>query len=947
MVLVQREEQFARLRTAFLHCGQQQRGHVTLVTGAVGSGKTSLLEAFRAYVTGDGGQVLSAIGSRVERNLPFGLIAQLFDSARLASEPLARIESLTRDPAFAVPLPEPGDETPEHLRASEHARAKVLHGLFTALLELTDDGPLVLAIDDVHHADVASLHALLYLVRRLRYTQIMVVLTESSMLRPPHPVFRAELLSQPYFSRIALPPLTKAAIVELAGGDLDPAAAEQVSERCLSVTGGSPLLARAYLDERMSGADDSDQWEAPHSGDTFGQAVLGCLYRHEPGVRRIAQALAVLDRPARPELLGQVLEVPPEYVVQAVRVLRTSGLVHADQLRHARILRSVLGDLPADDRCGLHRRAAQVLHEQGAEPSVIAEHLVASDWAEDPWVVRVLHEAAERALAMGRPDVAGSCLRLVGRADLDGEERTATNAMLVSARWQVNPLAADPHLDELLETARSDGWSAREAQSIVPYLLWQGRVEEATEALTGAAADDASGAATAGHRMLQLLVSLSHPEQLRGIRDAASQTGRPGATPAVGNPALQAMTVLAAALMPSADHDGVAAAEPVIQRHNTDDGAIGLLTAPLIALLYAGRPDRVAVWIDLLLDRPSVRHSPIWQAVLRAIRAEAAIRLGDLAAAQQHAHAALKEIPAQAWGVAIAGPLATLITCATESGRYAEADRWLSQPIPAGMFRTPLGLHYLAARGRHHLAADRSHAAANDLRRCGELMREWGIDVAGLVPWRLELARVQLSLGNKAQAAALLQEQLRCPHGVDDRTRGRTLRLLAATAGPDQRRALLSEAVNLLQSCGDRVELARALGDTGQVLQRVGHSARARLLSRRAYQLAQDSGATVLAQRLLRREPSAGVSPTTEAQANEPDDGLSEAERRVAALAALGHTNRQISSKLYITVSTVEQHLTRVYRKLQVKRRSDLPTRLIAYAEAMPEETRAERVEAS
>jgi DNA-binding CsgD family transcriptional regulator len=55
---------------------------------------------------------------------------------------------------------------------------------------------------------------------------------------------------------------------------------------------------------------------------------------------------------------------------------------------------------------------------------------------------------------------------------------------------------------------------------------------------------------------------------------------------------------------------------------------------------------------------------------------------------------------------------------------------------------------------------------------------------------------------------------------------------------------------------------------------------------------------------------------------------LSDAERKVAELAAHGHTNREIGRRLYITVSTVEQHLTRVYRKLNVSKRTDLPTRL-------------------
>ena len=55
---------------------------------------------------------------------------------------------------------------------------------------------------------------------------------------------------------------------------------------------------------------------------------------------------------------------------------------------------------------------------------------------------------------------------------------------------------------------------------------------------------------------------------------------------------------------------------------------------------------------------------------------------------------------------------------------------------------------------------------------------------------------------------------------------------------------------------------------------------------------------------------------------------LSDAEQRVAMLAAYGYTNGQIARKLYITVSTVEQHLTRVYRKLGVTGRAELPIEL-------------------
>lgn len=61
---------------------------------------------------------------------------------------------------------------------------------------------------------------------------------------------------------------------------------------------------------------------------------------------------------------------------------------------------------------------------------------------------------------------------------------------------------------------------------------------------------------------------------------------------------------------------------------------------------------------------------------------------------------------------------------------------------------------------------------------------------------------------------------------------------------------------------------------------------------------------------------------------SEHGGALSGAERRVADLAATGHRNREISKLLHITVSTVEQHLTRVYRKLRVPNRAALRAKL-------------------
>ncbi|HEX5568823.1 MAG TPA: AAA family ATPase, partial [Streptomyces sp.] len=249
-VLVQREEQLAGLQGAFRACHEQERGHVALVTGTVGSGKTQLLEAFGNWAADAGGRVLRAAGSAAENGFPLGVIGQLFHSALLEPETAARIDELLRS-AFDGLSEAPG--RPEEPPAGSAFWAMVLHGVYTSLVSLADEGPLVIAVDDVHHTDAASLQCLLYVIRRLRRARIMIVLAEAPMLRPTHPLFRAELLSQPYFSRFTLPPLTADAIACLvardAGGETETVTRE-AADRFHSITGGNPLLTRALIDER-------------------------------------------------------------------------------------------------------------------------------------------------------------------------------------------------------------------------------------------------------------------------------------------------------------------------------------------------------------------------------------------------------------------------------------------------------------------------------------------------------------------------------------------------------------------------------------------------------------------------------------------------------------------------------------------------------------------------
>ncbi|UCM91510.1 AAA family ATPase [Streptomyces marincola] len=938
MTTTQRETVLARLCTAFDACDNRLGGSVRRVVGAVGSGKTTLLEAFNDHTARRGSVVMSAIGSRAERDLPLGVLSQLVDTAGLSRESARRMTALLGRVVPEEAPPRPNADGTAH-GAGGSVTAPAVHELFMSLLDLAKERPLVVTVDDAHHADDASLHCLMYAIRRLRCKRIMVVLTESPTLRDAHPLFHAELQSQPHFAGLTLGPLPEDALgapAEEPAGDrpgLPPAG------ELFALTGGSPLLLRGLIDEEPGAGPRSADTSASRPGGPFDQAVLRCLYRHEPEVRATARALAVLRGPASPQMLAHLTGLETECVTKALGLLRMCGLAGTDRIRHPRIARAVLADLPAEESRRLHRAAATYLQEHGGEPEAVAGHLVHADWAEPSWAVATLHEAARQAMAKGRPDLTGDCLRLAARANTGASRHADMDALLIRCSWQINPLSVTAQLDGLREAVAAGRAQDPAAAATVPLLLWHGRADTAKNLLTAFAEGDGPNAADGRLRAVRLLTSLAYPDQLaegpeRGRPVAGTGTGT--ATSAAGRQ-IDAVALLADALIPErAGRDVATTAERMVQRYMAEPGALGTLTAPLVALLCSGMSDLVNAWTRVLLDRPQIHRSPVWKGILHAIRAEAALRLGRLGQAEEQARAALREVPLEAWGVAAAAPLATLITAATESQLFMEANQWLARPLPADTFRTPLGLHYLAARARFHAATGRPQAAADDLRWCGETMRKWGMDTAGLVPWRLELARVLLGAGDRAEGTRLLREQLAEGRGADQRTRGATLRLLAAEAPAAEAEALLTEAVDVLENCGDRLELARATADLGDVLRRGGDADGARGMFQRAQQLAQSCGSPRLAQQLARAGSEPAACPP---EGHSGDGALSQAQLRVAVLAAEGHTNREISRKLFITVSTVEQHLTRIYRKLNVKQRDELAHLLSsAHAGAVPRE---------
>jgi DNA-binding CsgD family transcriptional regulator len=193
-----------------------------------------------------------------------------------------------------------------------------------------------------------------------------------------------------------------------------------------------------------------------------------------------------------------------------------------------------------------------------------------------------------------------------------------------------------------------------------------------------------------------------------------------------------------------------------------------------------------------------------------------------------------------------------------------------------------------------------------------------------LAPWRADAALALHRLGERADARALIAEELAGAERWGDPWLLGQAHRVAAAITPD-RDAHLARGLEVLRGSEARLELARTLLETGRA--RTGAAAREALAE--ALDLAQDAPAIAAEARaeLVR----AGARPRRAARTGRA--ALTATEERVARLAAAGPTNREIAQTLFVTEKTVEAHLSSAYRKLGVRSRGELVTALGAEGE--------------
>jgi DNA-binding CsgD family transcriptional regulator len=928
-VLVERNETIARL-DELLTESTHGKGVVAVISGPTAMGKTAMLHALAEKAANGGSRILGAVSSRDERKLPYGVLGQLFHGVD-PGPPGAGRSAATRPPGAGANL------TPPTVTGTLLAVAREVHRIVG---ELARRRHLLITVDDIQHADIASLWCLRYLAQRLGSLPLTLVFTRGAPLDERPPPILHDLLYRPSVRRFHLDPLSVEGVARLAGARTACVHSTQLVPEVHALSAGNPILVQALLEEHRfcaepatpaTSAAEPDSASVPvgalPTGHIFHEAVLTCLHRLGPSAVRLARGIALLGDAASPLLLSRLSGIDAELVERFVRLLTTIGVLDGPRLRRPAVSAAILEEMPLGAGTELRHRAARLLHEEGAAATSVAAHLLNAGPLREDWVLPVLRAAVREGLADGDVPRAVRCLELAAECCSDDAQRAQVRAQLAVIQWQLRPALSGGHFRSLKPAVLDGRLTGADALLTAQGMLFNldfGDAVEVIDRLNVEATDESDVGAEL--RGTQLVMTTEFP----GLLDCPNRPPPATAASVTSTTELRAGYALSIVLRRGADDYALALAEQVLQSSEIRPPLMirGYLAA-LMSLVYADRLDAAADWCDRLSHEISAHDAPAWQAMIATTAALVALRRGHLTEAVEQAEAAFDRVFDQRWNVTAAQAVAIMVEAHTAMGDHQAATRHLAAEVPPALFLTRAGLHYLYARGRHHLATDNKYMALSDFMECGNLTQRWGIDTPALVPWRLGAAEAWRRLDNREEATQLIEEQLARSDTGLARSRGMVLHGLASVRPVGARPTILHEALTLLESSGARYDAAGVLADLSAAYQELGEKAKARTTARRAWRIAKSCHAEALCQTLLPTYSPGSTGPTNGAAAGGHEGyttfaKLSDSERRVAVLAAQGYTNREIADKLFITVSTVEQHLTRVYRKMDIRNREQL-----------------------
>ncbi len=905
-LIVGRERELAALY-GFLEPGRSQRAFV--LEGGPGIGKTTLWEAGVDAARARRLRVLSARSSGAEAQRSFAALIDLLDG--VATEELAGLPA-PQLLALQVALLR---AEPAEVPAEPHAIAV---GFLNALRALAADTPLLVCVDDVQWLDPPSAEALAFAAPRLEGAEVGFLLAR----RPGTRSALERTLERQGLERLEVGPLSLGATSRLLSERLGLSLRRQLLRRIVDTTLGNPLFAleigRTLSERGLSGM--GEEIPVPDAVEELLGTRVARLARPVrrlllalalSGDLRVSQLAAVADRAAFDDAVDAGLLLVDGDRVRASHPLLAAAARNRSRAGERRELHLALAATVADEQLrALHLALATELPDAELAATVAAAAGAASVRA----AVRQAVQLAEHALRLTPPELPERSDRLLALASyllVAGERQRVTD--LLGPELDVLPAGVARGRAYLL---LAEGGAIRSNKDIRRYF------ERALAESEGDPELRASVLAEISENDAVVRVKRIH-EAEAGALEALSASHLSGT-------AAERLALFALGWARS------------LRGRPIDDACDRFDAASSATTYIAGSPERVAgqrlVWrgelkqaravLTPLLSAADERGEPSSYALLRLHVCELELRAGNCEAASR----LLDEWVESSDRELLNWPMyerCRALLCAGR-GLAAEAERWATEAISraeATGVRWDL-LEALRARGIAALLAHQPAQAVESLRTVWEHTEREGVDEPGVFPVAPDLVEALVGLGERDEALAVtrrlgeLAAAQQHPWGLATAKRCGALVQLASERYDDDAATALAQAAADYGALGLRLDAARSLLSLGRAQRRSKKWAAARRsLEQSAAAFDQigsfgwaEQARSELARVGARRAPPAGA--------------LTPAESRVVEQAAAGLSNKQIAQSLYVSVHTIEVHLSHAYAKLGVRSRAQLAGRL-------------------
>jgi DNA-binding CsgD family transcriptional regulator len=875
-----------------------------VIEGEPGIGKSTLWLTAVAAARERGLLVVSSRPAEAERGLSHVGLGDLFEDALAEVAPLL---STPRRRALEVALlrEEAAGDPVDH-RALGVAVRDVLH-------LLSQRTPVLLAVDDVQWLDPASSSALAFALRRLAASPVLVLLARR-LAAGPDPSALERALDAARVQRLRLGPLGVGALHRLLRDRFGRPFARQTLLRIHERSGGNPFFALELARVLDGDVDPLEPLPVPETLDELVRARLAGL----PAATRDALALAsALGTPSASLLERAGVAAGALAPAAAASVIeRENGSI---RFTHPLLSSVLYGDLGAERR-GVHRRIAAIVDD----PIARARHLALSADAPDAEVAAELDDAATLAVERGLPAVAAELAEQAVRLTASGacEERrgralAAARAHRDSGEWT----RARTILTDLL--AEGDIGPPR-AEALVLLAEFEG-LDRAVALLEEALRESPSRPALRARIQCRLAWATRFQKGFAGALEHARAAL--GLADQLDDDALRVEALAILSFL------GCTVGDPEAPAHAAR--AHDLATAIGDPVLLDGANGAVA---DVLDVRRSVEEA---RALLER-RYERWHERDELLAADALSGLAYVELWSNRWQLAaeyadrayelhvqyglevpwIHLPIAVI---AAHRGQLELARAHSERSLRLG--EQQLGMHtpvHLGTLGVVALQDGDPHLALDWFARSAAMTTRLGWGEAGRRWWVPDHVEALLALDRPDEADRVLGAW-----EVDARRLGRDwvlahvtrCRGLVAAARGDVPEAalLLEDAVAHHATAGDAFGRARALLALGVVRRRERQKRAARDAIGAALGEFERLGAATWVGKA--RAELGRIGGRTR------EEGLTAAERRVAALVAEGRTNREVAAALFVGERTVETHLSHVYAKLGVRSRAELARR--------------------